>query len=174
MKSVLLAWLALMVMAPPLFAPNLVSPPAAFRAATQVWATKYRIQQSLASSIITEADRHAIPRDIAFRLVRAESGFKPGVRGLAGEVGLTQLLPSTARFLQPGVSIASLTRPEPNLRMGFGYLHRLYHRYGNWCLATTAYNMGPQPRDSLRVALALPNAYARRVLHPRRLAQCWR
>lgn len=173
MRRELLVWLALLVTAPPVLAPEPVHPPAAFSAAARAWASKYKISTTLAGSIIREAEQHGIPRDVAFRLVRMESAFDQWALGKAGEIGLTQLMPATARRVSPGTPISLVWLSDVNLHIGFTYLHSMRERYHNWCLAATAYNSGPHRRAVLRAQLAMPNAYAKRVL-PRRLTNCRR
>ncbi|MGH9368067.1 MAG: transglycosylase SLT domain-containing protein [Thermoanaerobaculia bacterium] len=82
-------------------------------------------------------------------LVRQESLFEAKARSRAGALGLTQLLPSTARSVARSVlrvryRRAFLYDPGVNARLGAAYLRRLYDRFGEnplWALA--AYNGGP-------------------------------
>src|SRR5215470_15432833 len=58
---------------------------------------RYDIPATLASAIYDIAPAEGIEPGLAFRLVRVESGFDLHATSSAGAVGLTQVLPSTAR-----------------------------------------------------------------------------
>lgn len=108
----------------------------------------YRVSPELARSITEAAMEQGIDLDIAFGLVRAESSFRNTATSPVGAVGLTQLMPSTARWVQPGVSRSALRDPETNLKIGFKYLRYLLEKYeGNEDLALVAYNRGPGTVD---------------------------
>ncbi|MGE5278579.1 MAG: transglycosylase SLT domain-containing protein [Acidobacteriota bacterium] len=82
-------------------------------------------------------------------LVRQESLFEANAKSRAGALGLTQLLPSTARsvarsLLRLRYRSAFLYDPGVNARLGAAYLRRLYDRFdGNAIFALEAYNGGP-------------------------------
>lgn len=112
------------------------------------FAQKFRIPVPLARSIYAAAKDEDIRPEVAFGLVRAESSFRPRVVSSAGAVGLTQVLPSTGRWIVPGTTRRDLMDPETNLRVGFRYLRYLYEKYdGDERLALTAYNRGPGTVD---------------------------
>jgi soluble lytic murein transglycosylase-like protein len=107
-------------------------------------AAEYKVPVHLAADIHEAAVSESIDPKIAFGLVRAESRFRSTIVSPVGAVGLTQVMPATARWLVPGTSSADLRDPETNLKVGFKYLHSLLDRYeGNEKLALTAYNRGP-------------------------------
>jgi soluble lytic murein transglycosylase-like protein len=83
-----------------------------------------------------------------------------------GALGLTQLMPGTARWLEPGTKASDLFDAEINLKMGFKYLRQLIDRYGgNRHLALTAYNRGPGTVErSLKKGRDPDNGYAATVL----------
>ena len=103
---------------------------------------------------------------MVFGLVRAESSFRPRAVSPVGAVGLTQVMPATARDVEPGTSRSDLLNPETNLRIGFTYLRRLIRQYdGNEKLALTAYNRGPGTVDRVLQRGGDPdNGYAEKVL----------
>ena len=82
-------------------------------------------------------------------LVRQESLFQTNARSRAGALGLTQLLPSTARSVARSVlrvryRRAFLYDPGVNARIGAAYLQRLMERFGgSLVFALAAYNGGP-------------------------------
>lgn len=118
------------------------------RIAAAYRAEGYPVTQSLAREIHEAAVEQGIDPEIAFGLVRAESSFRNTATSPVGAVGLTQLMPKTASWMEPGVSRAQLRSPETNLRIGFKYLRYLLDRYdGNENLALLAYNRGPGTVD---------------------------
>ena len=82
-------------------------------------------------------------------LVRQESVFEPRARSRAGALGLTQLMPATAKSLSRSVlrsryREAFLYDPGANARLGAAYFKRLLDRFGGKTLfALAAYNGGP-------------------------------
>ena len=82
-------------------------------------------------------------------LVRQESVFNPSATSHAGALGLTQLLPGTAKPLAKSVlrvryRRAFLYDPGVNARLGAAFLRQLLDRFGgNARYALAAYNGGP-------------------------------
>lgn len=113
------------------------------------FAHKFRISLDLAHEIHLAALYEKVDPEIAFRLVRAESRFRPTAVSPVGAVGLTQLMPATASWVSPGTSRRQLLDPRTNLRIGFRYLRQLLDQYGDPHLALTAYNRGPGTVDRL-------------------------
>lgn len=89
------------------------------------------------------AARYGVPPDLALALARRESSLEhynangSVKRGAAGEFGLYQLMPATAREL--GVNPAD---PLQNIEGGLRYLRQQFDRFGDWSLALAAYNAG--------------------------------
>jgi soluble lytic murein transglycosylase len=76
-------------------------------------------------------------------LIRQESGFVASARSRAGALGLMQLMPSTARSLEP-VSKRELLDGRTNVRLGVKFFRRLLAQFdGKVDLALAAYNAGP-------------------------------
>lgn len=130
------------------------------------FATEFNIPVPLAKNIHEAALAEDIAPRMAFGLVQAESSFRTQVVSPVGAVGLTQLLPSTARWLVPGTTRSDLMKPETNLRVGFQYLRYLMDKYeGDQNLALTAYNRGPGTVSRLLARGRNPdNGYAAKVL----------
>ena len=84
------------------------------------------------------AAKHAIPPNMFLALIKAESGFNAKAISPKGAIGLTQLMPGTAKVL--GVDPRD---PNENLTGGARYLRQQYERFGSWSLALAAYNAGP-------------------------------
>jgi hypothetical protein len=101
--------------------------------------------------------------DLDFRIVLAiadkESEFNPGAVGKSGEIGLMQIMPSTAElvvrrlgleYTPPAMakngtyaSLGSLADPKFNVRVGTAYLRWQIQRYGFNATALRAYNRNP-------------------------------
>jgi soluble lytic murein transglycosylase-like protein len=86
---------------------------------------------------------------LVYSLVWRESRFCPDALGAKGEIGLGQVMPSTARFL--GIPPQYLWDPDWNLYATAKYLRYLYDRYRDWQKALAAYNAGPARVDQERV-----------------------
>ena len=108
------------------------------------FSTQYSINADLASNIVDVARAEGIDPDLAFRLVKLESDFNPRATSPVGALGLTQLMPSTARFYDKKITAQRLYDPRTNLRIGFRYLRGLVDEYdGNVRTALLVYNRGP-------------------------------
>ena len=104
------------------------------------WACGY-IPQDLYAKTLKWANRFGVPPSLAVALVWVESRYCPQAVGKAGEIGLGQVLPSTAKSM--GINPAYLYDPDWNLYASMRYLRGLYDRYRDWNLALAAYNAGP-------------------------------
>ncbi|HEU0014706.1 MAG TPA: transglycosylase SLT domain-containing protein [Longimicrobium sp.] len=130
------------------------------------YSTRFGIPADLAERIEDIALAEGIDPDLAFGLVRAESEFNRRAVSPVGAVGLTQLMPGTAKYYKRGVTRADLFDRDTNLRIGFRYLKSLIEKYdGNLELALLAYNRGPERVDQLVRAGQDPNnGYVQAVL----------
>lgn len=103
--------------------------------------------------LMDEADRTDIDPWLLAGLVRQESSFDPDAKSWVGARGLSQIMPSTGKWLAPGAGVRNfspelLSVPEINLRMGARYLRDQLRRYrGARDLALAAYNAGPGRAD---------------------------
>jgi len=130
------------------------------------FAMRYRIPTDQAKQIHDVARAEGIDPELGFRLVRVESAFNPQARSRVGALGLTQLMPATARWLERGITRQGILEPETNLRIGFRYLRSLIDKYdGDLQLALLAYNRGDGAVDrDLRRGRDPENGYSRAVL----------
>lgn len=131
----------------------------------QSFSTAHGIPAGLAASIHDIALAEGIRPELAFRLVETESSFRRKAVSDAGAVGYTQVKPSTAVWLEPGLTYEELFDTETNLRLGFRYLALLMEQYEEDRLALLAYNRGPTRVGSLLAMGRDPsNGYATRIL----------
>ena len=130
------------------------------------YSTRHRIPADLAERIYDIALAEGVDPALAFSLVRVESEFTQRAVSSAGAVGFTQLMPSTAFEMQPGLMRSDLFDRDTNLRLGFRYLRQLLHQYdGDLRLALLAYNRGPGRVDGILKEGGDPgNGYARSVM----------
>ncbi len=115
------------------------------------YSANYKVSADLAGSIYDVALAEGIEPDLGFRLVRVESEFHDHATSPVGALGLTQLMPATARDFVPGITHEQLYDRKTNLEIGFRYLRGLISQYhGDVKLALLVYNRGPVAVESLR------------------------
>ena len=138
------------------------------RYATSVWPTRwhildYRTQWPIGANrarwliaypkgyweILT---RHAalnkVPIAMQVAIVREESGFDPIDESYANAIGLTQMIPPTAKDFAKGTGIdptrENLRDPEKNVTIGSRFLGSLFKTWDNFTLLVPpSYNAGP-------------------------------
>ncbi|MBX3119388.1 MAG: lytic transglycosylase domain-containing protein [Fimbriimonadaceae bacterium] len=89
------------------------------------------------------AARAGIDPGLLDALVATESGYNPNARSSAGAMGLTQLMPGTAKSL----GVTDPFNAQQNLMGGANYLAKMIDKYGDVRLALAAYNAGPGAVD---------------------------
>lgn len=120
------------------------------------------LSQPFTEAIDLAAARHGLDPKLLHALVAVESAYRPAVVSPAGAMGLTQLMPGTARDL----GVADPFDPLANLQGGADYLARQLVRFRDVRLALAAYNSGPGRVAALgRVpTLAETQGYVRAVV----------
>ena len=92
------------------------------------------------------AKEYDIPEYIMYALIRSESFFRPLVISHAGAVGLSQLMPSTAKDIARALKIShyDITNPDTNVRFGSYYLSKMLKKFnGHLMPSMCSYNAGP-------------------------------
>ncbi len=127
---------------------------------------EFRVPANLATEVYDVALAEGIDPDLGFKLIRVESNFRRLVVSTMGAIGYTQMLPSTAKWLDPGIQTRDLFETQTNLHLGFRYLRYLLDEYnGDTRLALLAYNRGPgRVGNLLSSGIDPANGYARAVL----------
>ncbi len=94
--------------------------------------------------VLDELDRYQLPGEYAL-LPIAESWYRPDARGSGDHVGLWQFGRSTAAsFALPvGATYDARMDPVASTDAALRYLAQMQNRFGDWRLATAAYNAGP-------------------------------
>ncbi|MBM7851595.1 soluble lytic murein transglycosylase-like protein [Methylopila capsulata] len=88
-------------------------------------------EDALRGLIRTAAAANGVPSELAEAVAEVESGFNPKAVGGVGEIGLMQVLPSTARMLGFRAALPELFDPETNVRYGVRYLGEAWRKTGN-------------------------------------------
>ena len=96
-------------------------------------------------NIVEVASMYNFPYVIYSGLIRTESGFDMDVVSVAGAIGLSQLMPDTAKEQAQNLGIKDydLNDPETNILFGGSYLNWLIGKYDSIPLSCLAYNAGP-------------------------------
>jgi Transglycosylase SLT domain len=90
-----------------------------------------------------EAKRSGLAPEIADSVMAVESGYNPAAIGDSGEIGLMQILPSTARMLGFAGTNADLAVPATNIHYGVMYLAQAWQLAGgDLCTAVMKYRAG--------------------------------
>jgi soluble lytic murein transglycosylase len=106
-----------------------------------------------------QAKTNRLDPDLLQGLIREESRFNPRARSSTGALGLTQLMPATARQVAASLKLSAvgeqtLLQPDQNVRIGAAYLGQLLKQFGgNAAYAVAAYNAGPGAVERWRKAL---------------------
>lgn len=90
-----------------------------------------------------QALKSGLPPQIADAVAEVESAYNISASGSYGEVGLMQVLPSTARMLGFSGSLAELAEPATNVRYGVTYLSGAWRLAGgDICTTVMKYRAG--------------------------------
>ncbi len=103
------------------------------------YSAKEKNRRKYASKIRKFAEKYAIPVSLFSALVETESAFDPKALSKAGAVGLTQLMPATAKRF----GVTDRKNPSQSLEAGaryFSYLLKLFKHDAK--LALAGYNAG--------------------------------
>ncbi len=113
------------------------------------------------SAIISHyAAHYGVPMSLAHAVVKIESNYRPHLTGSAGEVGLMQIKPATARMLGYSGSLKGLYDPETNIKYGMKYLAMAQDLGGGTtCGTILKYNAG----HGARRMNAVSSAYCSKV-----------
>ena len=122
-----------------------VAPPSNARSAESSLGTP----QYYRSDLLSAADAADLSPALLSALVAEESGWRASTVSSKGAIGLTQLMPQTARALS-----VDPKDPSENLKGGAMYLREQLDRFGGRLdMALAAYNAGP---DRVRKAGGIP------------------
>jgi hypothetical protein len=106
--------------------------------------------------IKAQAPGHGVPTWFALRIAQIESGYNPGARGAAGEIGVFQLKCQTARGLGYRGSCGGLYNAATNVQYGLKHLSlAVRSSKGNLKLAASKHNGGLGRKTLVRKYVAM-------------------
>lgn len=97
-------------------------------------------QQQNANKIADEAIKMGIDPRLAVALAYQESGLRHGKTGSSGEVGIMQVMPTTAKMI--GFDPSELKNLDRNIQIGLTYLKQGIEKHKDPVLAAAGYNAG--------------------------------
>ncbi|GAG38094.1 unnamed protein product, partial [marine sediment metagenome] len=101
---------------------------------------KSAIKINIHNIIDEKAEKYKVDSALIRAIVKAESSFDPFAKSYAGAMGLMQLMPKTADYLE----VDEAYHPEQNIDGGVKYVKYLLDKFeNNLELALAAYNAGP-------------------------------
>ncbi|CCD94641.1 Soluble lytic transglycosylase, SLT domain (fragment) [Bradyrhizobium sp. ORS 375] len=109
---------------------------------------------NLGTMVDAAADAQGVPRALAHAVVKVESNYNCHLRGSAGERGIMQVKPTTAREI--GIT-GNLYDCSTGLRAGMLYLRIAISKGGADCAGVSLYQRGIYARPSC-------TAYGRKVM----------
>ena len=116
---------------------------------------KARSNDHYGAIIAKHATANGVPVDLARAIIRVESNFRANARGRAGEVGLMQIKPATARAMGYSGSVKGLYHPETNIKYGMKYLGMAQKLGGgSVCGTVLKYNAGHGAKRMNRISAA--------------------
>jgi soluble lytic murein transglycosylase-like protein len=127
------------------------------------WDLELRTRERVLDLIIRVSREEDINPLFVMAIVKAESNFNHRALSRAGAVGLMQVLPSTAMWVNSGLNVYN---PEDNLRLGIRYFKMMRTKFKGYTrLALAAYNAGP--RRVYQAGWKVPNIPETQVYVPR-------
>jgi soluble lytic murein transglycosylase len=117
------------------------------------WRTAWEVAYPRAyeSFVAKACEKNALPRPVAWGIMREESNFWAEAKSPSNAYGLMQLIIPTAKWVATGTGLgsdeASLKRPEVSIELGTRLLAQLRQRHGHPVLAIAAYNAGSGASD---------------------------
>lgn len=102
--------------------------------------------QEITKAIIVEANKYEMDPLFLTSIIKHESHFNPIAIGAVGEIGLMQIRPTTAKWLNDKFKIVrklNLKNPVTNIQVGAFFLNKLRNKFDqNSRYYLSAYNMG--------------------------------
>ncbi len=105
--------------------------------------------EKLALAIVLESKRANVDPLFVSSIILQESGFKTHAKSPVGALGLMQIMPATAKYIDKKENVEwpiekDLTNPVYNIRLGIVYVKYLQRMYkGDMHKVLMAYNWGP-------------------------------
>lgn len=130
---------------------------AALAIGSLVLSTPALADKGVRNMVAAEASRQGVPVGLALAVAKAESNFRCSAVGKAGERGVMQIKPRTARGLGYKGSASGLNNCAVGIRYGMIYLKQAYRKAGgNIYRAALLYNAGIHSKKK-------SSAYAKKI-----------
>lgn len=126
--------------------------------------------KSIAIALQLEAVQYGLDPLFLMAMIQNESGFNPERIGSAGEIGLMQIKPSTAKWIAARAQVFyknedTLKNPIHNIKIGAALLHQLRDEFDSKPISyISAYNMGSGKVRSLAKKMMKPTVYVQAVM----------
>lgn len=121
---------------------------------TFIWSDSYikkKLPIKYQEIVETVADKYQIDKYFIYAVISTESSFREDAQSHAGAIGLMQVLPSTAQWLNKQYNLnldtENLFDPKINIEFGCFYYSYLIKKYKTLETACAAYNAGPSNVD---------------------------
>lgn len=109
---------------------------------------KYFYQRGYMKYVEKYSEEYNIDPLYVYTVIKVESNFNPNADSSAGAKGLMQIMPISFEEVsiklgeQDSVSFGDMKDPETNIRYGCFILRQLLDEFGDWEIASAAYNGG--------------------------------
>ncbi|MDR1138936.1 MAG: lytic transglycosylase domain-containing protein [Clostridiales bacterium] len=96
-------------------------------------------------TIHTYTQQYQVDKQLIQAIIWVESKYDPKAKSNSGALGLMQIMPDTAQWLNSTLEQQSqdLFEPSYNIHLGVYYIKLLLERFGDISLTLAAYNAGP-------------------------------
>ena len=124
----------------------------------------------IAAVIMKESERYGFDPIFLMAVIQNESSFNPRMKGSAGEIGLMQIKPETAKWIAATYKLEyknaqSLYNPAINIRIGAAFMNKLRNQFSaNSSLHLSAYNAGAKKVRMMVNEKNAPKIYAKAVM----------
>lgn len=130
---------------------------AALAFGVMIFSTPALADKGVRNMVAAEAARQGVPVGLALAVARAESNFRCSAIGKAGERGVMQIKPRTARGIGYKGPASGLNNCATGIRYGMIYLKQAYRKAGgNIYRAALLYNAGIHSKKK-------SSAYAKKI-----------
>ena len=126
--------------------------------------------RTIATAILRESEKHNFDPLFLVSIIQNESSFNPTMKGSAGEIGLMQIKPSTAKWIaqKNGIKYKNdkeLLKPAFNVKIGAIYMAMLREQFdSHGRLYMSAYNMGAKKVRRMIAKDKMPGEYVGAVM----------
>jgi soluble lytic murein transglycosylase len=128
------------------------------------------LSRQIARSILNQSNAYGFDPIFLLAFIQNESSFNANMKGSAGEIGLMQIKPTTAKWIAKLSHISykndkSLYDTDTNIKIGTAYLAKLKSQFQSKSdLYLSAYNMGAKNVKKILAKNEIPHVYKKAVM----------